>query len=74
MIRRQESSTGVEEKRKVEGRGGREGAERQTGTRPSSLFRLPEPSSLAQVMDTGIIVWGVIRADGGIPPWGSVKE
>ena len=44
------------------------------GPGPSSYFREPEPSSWAQVMDMGMVMWGVIRADGGVPPWGSVKE
>ena len=44
------------------------------GTGPSSYFRQPEPSSWAQVMDMGMVMWGVIRADGGVQPWGLVKE
>ena len=26
------------------------------------------------VTDMGMVLWGVIRADGGLPPWGSVKD
>ena len=41
---------------------------------PSSFFREPELPSWTQVTDTGMIMWGGIRADGGLPSWGSVKE
>ena len=51
---------------------GETGADRGTG--PSSYFREPEPSSWAQVVDMGMVMWGIVRADGGVPPWGSVKE
>ena len=43
-------------------------------TEHSSFFREPEPASWTQVTDMGMIMWGVIRADGGLPPWGSMKE
>ena len=43
------------------------------GTETSSQFREPEPSSWAKVMDMGMVMWGVIRADGRVPPWGSMK-
>ena len=43
-------------------------------TEPSSVFREPEPASWTRVTDMGMIMWGVLRADGGLTPWGSVKE
>ena len=43
-------------------------------TEPSSFFREPEPASWTQVTDMGMIMWGMIRADGGLPPWASGKE
>ena len=71
----QVGGTGVGKTRKVWERRlelGETGADGGPG--PSSYFREPEPSSWAQMMDMGMVMWGVIRADGGVPPWGSVKE
>ena len=44
------------------------------GTGPSRYFGGPEPSSVAQVSDMGIVMLGVTREDGGVPPLGSVKQ
>ena len=41
---------------------------------PGSFIRESEPSPLTQAMDMLVIMRGVIRADGGILPCGSVKE
>lgn len=41
---------------------------------PSSFFKRPEPALWTQMMDMGMIMWGVIRPDGSLLPWGSVKE
>lgn len=43
-------------------------------TKHGSIFKDPEPASWMHVTDIGMIVWQEIRTDGGLPPWGSVKE
>ena len=44
------------------------------GHRAQQLLQGAGTIITGQVMDMGIIMWGVIRADGGVSPWGSVKE
>ena len=43
-------------------------------TEHSSFFKEPGPTSWVHMADMGMIMWGVIRADGGSPRWGSMKE
>ena len=40
----------------------------------SRVFKEPESSPCTQVLNMGIIMWGVIRADGDMLPWASVKN
>lgn len=41
---------------------------------PKLFFTEPEPASWTQVTDMEMIMRGELRADGGVPPWVSVKE
>lgn len=52
--------------------GGGKETDRDTG--PSTFFMKLEPPSWTQLVHTGMLMWGVVRANGGIPPWGSMKE
>ena len=43
-------------------------------TEPSSVFKEPKPASWMQTMDMGMIMQGVIQANGGLSPCSSVTE
>ena len=46
----------------------------ESETEHRRFFHEPELASWTHVTDMGRIMWGVIRADGGLPQWDSVKE
>ena len=43
-------------------------------TESSSFFGETDSALWTQVTHMGMIISGVLRADGGLPPWGSLKE